>query len=156
MNHRISLPLFALAMPALGLAATTAAPVSVDSTAPTCSTIEWNQAFLKEFPKAAAACRGVTVKYGAKFAQFNGKVSKVGTNFVQVEVSDVANTPIYTIAFQVGVGGRITLDNRVVKVSDLKMGDQLTFWVHEGQFGISPTLTDAPMAIVKPEVASAN
>jgi hypothetical protein len=80
-------------------------------------------------------------------------VSKVGRNFVQVEVSDVADTPISTIAFQIGTGGRVTLNDKTVKVADLKLGDRLIFWVHEGQFGISPTLSDEPMSIINPEAA---
>jgi hypothetical protein len=79
---------------------------------------------LKDYPTAPAACRNVTVKDGVKYATFNGKVAKVGHDYVQVEVKD------------------------------LKVGDHLTFWVREGRFGISPTLTDQPMSIVKPEAMS--
>ena len=43
------------------------------------------------------------------------------------------------------------MNDKVEKVKDLKVGDQLTFWVPEGQFGISPTLADRPIAIIKPE-----
>jgi hypothetical protein len=130
--------------------AANAAP-TVKAPQESCSAIEWSPAFLKEYPKAPAACREVTVKDGVKFAKFNGKVSKVGHHFVQVEISDVADIPISTIAFEIGTGGRITMGDTVEKVKDLKVGDTLTFWVREGQFGISPTLTDQPMAIIKPE-----
>jgi hypothetical protein len=153
MNRLKTLILCAVAVPAVGFAADP--PMSVDAPNNACANIEWSPKFLKEFPKAAAACRDVTLKDGVKFAKFNGKVSKVGHNFVQVEVSDVANIPISTIAFQIGVGGRITMEDKVVKVSDLKLGDLLTFWVHEGQYGISPTLTDQPMTIIKPEAIGA-
>jgi hypothetical protein len=149
MNSLKSLLLFAIAVPGIAFAA--AAPLAVDSPGNSCANIQWNPAFLKEMPKAAAACREVTLNDGVKFAKFNGKVSKVGNNFVQVEVSDVADIPISTIAFQIGVGGRVTLNDEVIKVADLKLGDKLTFWVHEGKFGISPTLTDQPMSIIKPE-----
>jgi hypothetical protein len=132
------------------------APIAVDASAASCSNIEWNSMFLADFPKAAAACRNVTVKDGVKFAQFDGKVSKVGHHFVQVEVSDVADLPISTIAFEIGTGGRITMGDKVVRVSDLKVGDQLTFWVREGQFGVSPTLIDQPMKIIKPESMGAS
>jgi hypothetical protein len=154
MKNLKTLLLCAISLPSVGFAAT--APMAVDTSTGSCSTIQWNPQFLQEFPKAAAACREVTVKDGVKFAKFNGKVSKVGPQFVQVEVSDVADIPISTIAFQTGVGGRITMSNKVVKVSDLRLGDQLTFWVHEGQFGISPTLTDQPMTIIKPEAVGTN
>jgi hypothetical protein len=148
-NKFKSLLICAIAVPVIASAAD--APLAVDAPGNSCANIQWNPAFLKEMPKAAAACREVTVKDGVKFAKFNGKVSKVGKDFVEVEVSDVADIPISTIAFQTGVGGRITLNEKVIKVADLRLGDKLTFWVHEGQFGISPTLTDEPMSIIKPE-----
>jgi hypothetical protein len=96
------------------------------------------------------------VKDGVKYATFNGVVSKVGHNFVQVSVSDVSDNPISMIAFQIGKGGRVTLGDKVEPVENLKVGDHLTFWVPEGRFGISPTLTDQPMTIIKPEAMSAN
>jgi hypothetical protein len=76
---------------------------------------------------------------------------KVGHDYVQVEVSDPSDNPISMIAFQIGTGGKITLGDKVVPVKDLQVGDHLTFWVREGRFGVSPTLTDQPMAIVKPD-----
>ena len=144
-----------VACAAVGLAATThAAPTPGPSNA--CASIVWNPAFLQELPKAAAACRDVTVKDGVKYAQFKGKVSKVGKHYVQVAISDVANIPISMIAFEIGDGGKITLNDKPEKVADLKVGDQLTFCVHEGEFGVMPTLTDKTMRIIKPDAMPAN
>ena len=70
---------------------------------------------------------------------------------MQVQIADVGDIPVSTIAFEVGQGGRITIGEKTEKVKDLRVGDQLTFWVREGEFGISPTLADRPIAIVKPE-----
>jgi len=143
---------------AVTVAAVTSGAFAAGETAPmapaakeTCSNIKWSPTFLTDFPKAAAACQDVTVRDGVKYAKFDGKVSKVGGDFVQVAIADDAGLPISTIAFQIGVGGRITLGDKVEKVKDLKVGDQLTFWVREGQFGVSPTLTDEPMKIIKPD-----
>lgn len=144
--------LVVIAIPAMAFAAN-AAPTA-QAPKESCSGIEWSPAFLKEYPKAPVACREVTVKDGVKFAKFSGKVSKVGHHFVQVEIFDVADIPISTIAFEIGTGGRITIGDKVEKVKDLIVGDKLTFWVREGQFGISPTLTDQPMPIIKPEAMS--
>jgi hypothetical protein len=149
-----ALALAFIAVPAFALAAN--APPEVAASKESCSNIQWSSAFLKEYPKAPAACREVTVKDGIKYAKFNGKVSKVGGTFVQVEVSDVADIPISTIAFQVGVGGRITIGDKIERVKDLRVGDKLTFWVREGQFGVSPTLADQPMPIIKPEAMPTN
>ena len=154
MKFQKALALSFIAIPAFALAAN--APPEVAAAGESCSNIRWSPAFLKEYPKAAAACREVTVNDGIKYAKFNGKVSKVSGSFVQVEVSDVADIPISTIAFQVGVGGKITIDGKIERVRDLKVGDQLTFWVRECQFGVSPTLVDEPMPIIKPEAMPTN
>ena len=149
MNSIKSVAWSLIAIPAITFGAN--APPTVVAPKESCSNIEWSPAFLKEYPTAPAACREVIVKDGVKFATFDGKVSKVGHEYVQVEVSDDANIPISTIAFQIGVGGKVTLNHKVAGVRSLKVGDMLTFWVREGQFGISPTLTDQPMTIIKPE-----
>src|SRR6204780_4448473 len=141
--------LCATVVPVIAFAAQ--APLAVDTPSNTCANIQWNPAFLKEMPKAAAACREVTVRDGVKFAKFNGKVSKVGNNFVQVEVSDVACIPISTTAFQTGVGGRTAMDPKIIKVPELSLGDKLAFCIYKRNFGISPTLTEQPVSIIKPE-----
>ena len=153
MNQLKTAALSLIAVPAITFGAN--APPEVSAAKESCANIEWSPAFLKEYPQAPAACRQVMVKDGVKFATFDGKVSKVGHEYVQVEVSDVADIPISTIAFQIGVGGKVTINDKVEKVKDLKVGDVLTFWVREGEFGISPTLTDQPMTIIKPETMPA-
>jgi hypothetical protein len=149
MNQFRTLTLLAIAAPALLLGA--AAWSAVETPKESCANIKWNPAFLKDYPKAPVTCQEVTVKDGIKYAKFNGKVSKVNHQTVQVEITDVGNIPVSTIAFEVGKGGRITLGDKTEMVKDLQVGDQLTFWVREGEFGVSPTLLDQPIAIIKPE-----
>jgi len=141
-----------IALPAFLFAAN--ARAAIETPKESCANIQWNPQFLQDYPKAPISCREVTVKDGIKYAKFNGKVSKVDHLFVQVEISNVADTPVSTIAFQVGVGGRVTLNDKVEKVKSLKVGDELTFWVKEGEFGISPTLADQPITIIKPKAMS--
>jgi hypothetical protein len=117
----------------------------------TCATIQWNPEFLKSYPTAAAACRGIIDKGGIKFAEFRGTVSQVNHDVVQVQVLDVMGTPISTIAFLMGRDGQVVVDQWGGKIEDLKRGDQLTFWIREGLFGVSPTLIDHPMLLVRPE-----
>ena len=149
-----TLALSLIAIPTLALAAN--GPPELAAPKESCSNIKWSAEFLKQYPKAPAACREVTVNEGIKYATFKGKVSKVGDNFVEVEVSNVADTPISTIAFQIGVGGRITVGDKIETVKELRVADQLTFWVREGQFGVSPTLSDRPMPIMKPVAMATN
>ncbi len=126
----------------------TAAPRSL---ARTCATIQWSPDFLKSYPTAAAACRGIAVKRGIEFAEFRGTVSQVNHDLVQVNVLDIAGMPISTIAFLMGKDGQVVIDRQGKKVNDLERGDQLTFWIREGLFGVSPTLKDHPMLLVRPE-----
>jgi hypothetical protein len=154
MNQFKTLALLAIAAPAVLLSGH--ALSAVEAPKETCSKIQWNPAFLEAYPKAPITCREVTVKDGIKYAKFNGKVSKVSHRRVQVEVSDVGDIPVSTIAFEVGVGGRITMGDKTEKVKDLRVGDQLTFWVREGEFGVSPTLMDKPIAVIKPEAMPTN
>ena len=127
-----------------------AAAFALEPPKETCANIKWNQEFLREYPKAPVACREVVVKNGVKYAMFKGAVSKVHSHVVVVEISNVAGTPISEIGFDVGAGGRVTMDGVAKKVKDLRVGDQLTFWVREDQFGVSPTLTEKPLRIVNP------
>jgi len=154
MNPSKALALSLIAVPAIVYGAT--ASPTVKAPKESCSNIEWNPAFLRDYPTAPAACREVVTKDGVKYATFNGTVSKVGHEFVQVQISDSFNNPISMIAFQIGTGGKVTVGDKVERVSDLKVSDHLTFWVREGRFGISPTLTDQPMTILKPEAMTAN
>jgi hypothetical protein len=50
----------------------------------------------------------------------------------------------------------VTIGDKIERVRDLRIGDKLTFWVREGQFGVSPTLADQPMPIIKPEAMPTN
>jgi hypothetical protein len=143
------LAIAAIVAPALSLSAL-AAP-TVPAPPESCSDIRWNPAFLKNYPKAPASCRELVVVDGVKYAKFNGAVSKVGEHFVQVAILDVADIPISTIAFEISAGGKITVGDTVETVKELKVEDKLTFWVREGQFGVSPTLSAEPMKIIKPD-----
>jgi hypothetical protein len=133
MTQRNSLCLCAVVL----LAAASAARASGDSKHPTyaCANVRWNEEFLRYFPKAPAACQDVTEKDGVDYARFNGRVSKIDSRFVQVEVVDVANFPIATVEFKIGSGGTAEINDQVVKVRDLKVDDRLTFWFREAQFG---------------------
>lgn len=140
-----------LTMAGMGCLLITGTAVSAEMPKVSCANIQWNPDFLKDYPKAPVTCQEVTVKDGIKYAKFYGKVSKVDHQSVQVQIADVGEFPVSTIAFEVGQGGRITLGDKTEMVKDLKVGDQLTFWVREGEFGVSPTLADRPIAIIKPE-----
>jgi len=132
------------------LIASVSAASKDDESGHSCATIRWNPVFLDAYPTAAAACRKVEVVNGIQFAEFRGTISQVNHDVVQVEISNVVGTPISTIAFLTGRDGQIVIDPKGKTISDLKRGDELTFWIREGRFGVSPHFTDHPMLIVRP------
>lgn len=148
MNLLKTLLLSAIAVPAICFAA--------DTPRESCADIKWSAEFLKQYPKAPAACREVTVKDGVRYAKFDGHVLKAGPEVVEVEIHNVANTAISKVGFQIGIGSTITLNGKEAKVKDLKVGDLITFWVREGMYGVSPTLTEQPLKMVKPTAMPAN
>lgn len=153
MNLIKSLTLCAIAAPAIFSAA--AAWSANETPKQSCVDIKWNPAFLKDYPKAPVTCQEVTLKDGVKYAKFYGKVSKVDRQIVEVQIFDVGAIPVSMIAFEVGQGGRITVEDKTETVKDLRLGDKLTFWVREGEFGVSPTLADRPIPMIKPEAMPA-
>ncbi len=148
MIQRNILGLFAVSL----LAATGATSASGAGQHPAyaCANVRWSDEFLRSFPKAAAACRDVTEKDGVDYARFDGRVSKIGPRFVQVEVSDVANIPIETVEFKIGSGGTAEINQRVVRVRDLRVDDRLTLWFRQGQFG-TLSIPRKEVAIFEPD-----
>jgi len=124
---------------------------SVNSTVHACANIQWSEAFLKYFPKAAAACRDVAERDGVDYARFEGRVSSVGPRLVQVEIFDVASIPITTVTFNIGVGGTVEINHQAVEVRNLKVDDRLTMWLRNGQFGTVSIPTQQRSTIFRPE-----
>ncbi len=149
MIQRYTVGLFTIAV--LLLAGGANAAEVVNSPMRACANIQWSEAFLKYFPKAAAACRDVAQRDGVDYARFEGRVSKVGPRLVQVDIFDVASIPITTVAFKIGVGGTVEIDDQVVQVRNLKVDDRLTIWLRNGQFGTVSIPTAQRNAIFRPE-----
>ena len=120
-----------------------------------CATIEWNPQFLQSYPTAPAACRRVVESAALEYAEFKGRVSRVDHDVVQVDVLNTAGTSISNVAFLMGQDGHVVMDRRGKTIDRLTLGDKLTFWVREGQFGVSPTLKAHPMLLVTPESVEA-
>ena len=120
-----------------------------------CQKIKWNAQFLKEHPKAPAGCQGVVTRKGMKYAKFSGTVKSMAAGQATVAMKNVAGTEGTTIMVQTG-DGMVTINGKDTKASDLKVGDNLNFYVKEGDFGASSTAMDAPMPTVTPKAMPAN
>jgi hypothetical protein len=118
------------------LAACSSAPTQ--ATLP-CRSVTFHQDFLRAYPNAPAACRGVVEKNGAKRVHFVATVvdasgGKVTLNFLNARNDVLANTQ--PLVFTPRPDINLSVNGQPKAVKDLKRGDQLDFWVPEGRLGI--------------------
>jgi hypothetical protein len=66
-----------------------------------------------------------------------------------VAMKNVAGTEGTTIKVKTGGDAMVTINGKEMKASDLKVGDNLNFYVKEGDFGASPTMS-SDAAMTKP------
>jgi hypothetical protein len=116
-----------------------------------CMKIKWNAQFLKEHPRAPAGCQEVDTRNGQRYAKFSGTVKSMANGTAVVAMKNVAGTEVGNITVSTSGSGMVTINGKETKASDLKVGDNLNFYVHEGDFGASPTMSDAPAKTVTPK-----
>ena len=116
-----------------------------------CMKIKWNAQFLKEHPRAPAGCQDVATRNGIHYAKFSGTVKSISGTDATVAMKNVAGTEGTTIKVNTASGASLTINGKEMKASDLKVGDNLNFYVKEGDFGASPTIEGAPAQVVTPK-----
>jgi hypothetical protein len=104
-----------------------------------CSELTFSQAFLKQYPKAPAACQEARVYQGKRYAKFSGKVSKKDESALSVQVNNVAGDAIDTLSVKPSTTATVIVNGERVKLSDLKSGDPITIWVAETRFAFYAT-----------------
>jgi len=133
MSFRSVVILAALAAPAsLALAAS---PLSDPDSLPkvSCMSIHYSAAFLKKYPKAPAACLEGRVANGETYGKFNAKVFLNGGDdgVTTVQLLNVSGDPVTTFSFKAKPGAQVQVNGKPEAISDLKPGEQITFWVSE-------------------------
>ncbi len=116
-----------------------------------CMKIKWNAQFLKEHPRAPAGCQDVATRNGQHYAKFSGTVKSISGNEATVAMKNVAGTEGTTIKVNTSGNAMVSINGKETKASDLKVGDNLNFYVKEGDFGASPTIEGAPVQMVTPK-----
>ena len=127
----------ALGAPLSGVWADTPDPNSLPKVS--CSDFKYSSAFLAKYPKAPAGClEGRTYK-GINYAKFNGKVTKVSSNSVTMDVLNSVGTPITPLTIQpADQKAFIVVNGKQTKISDLNQGDAVTFWVPQSRLEVNP------------------
>ena len=133
----------ALSAPLTGVWAAPPDPESLPKVS--CSGFKYSEEFLAKYPKAPAACvEGRTYK-GVNYAKFNGKVTKVTSSNVTVDMLDTAGTPITPLTIQpADQSAFILVNGKQTKITDLSQGDTVTFWVPQSRLEVSPVPSSTP------------
>jgi len=141
MNIKKWLACSALTLPlAIGMQQANAQKVDPDKLPKVaCSELTFSQAFLKQYPKAPAACQEARVYQGKRYAKFSGKVSKKDESALSVQVNNVAGDAIDTLSVKPSTTATVIINGERVKLSDLKSGDPITIWVAETRFAFYAT-----------------
>lgn len=129
MNIKTRLAVVALALAPLAALADESAKTSCQKG------IVFSQEFLQKYPNAAKACREVIVKDGKKYARFDANVVNVKANEVTADFIDSYDKKVTTVTFATTPDARVQMEGTEVKVSELKPGDKLSFWVPESRAG---------------------
>jgi len=116
-----------------------------------CMKIKWNAQFLKEHPRAPAGCQEVDTRNGVKYAKFSGTVKAMKDTHATVAMKNVAGTEVGNIMVDTTGNAMVKINGKDTKASDLKVGDNLNFYVKEGDFGASPTMEEMPSKAMTPK-----
>jgi len=91
--------------------------------------------FLSRYPDAGGACREVKVQDGHKWARFDADVVRVQSNQLTANFVDRHDRNLGTITFDASPDFRVDMDGRQTRVSALRPGDKLSFWMPEDRAG---------------------
>lgn len=121
------------------IAALTLSPVvATAEDAPKLSCISdfvYSQEFLQRYPNAGAACREVVMKGGEKWARFDANVLGVKGEEVTATFTSSHDLPLATVTFVATPDARVNMNGRDIKFTELKKGDNLSFWMPEKRVG---------------------
>jgi hypothetical protein len=99
-----------------------------------CEDVRWSQDALAQYPRIQTACREVVERAGKYYVRFEGQVVRVANRGQEVTINfrdgdRLTLTPPQNLS--------LVIDGRPRAVSDLRAGDQLTFYVPEDQLTAS-------------------
>jgi hypothetical protein len=117
-----------------------------------CDDVNWGEEVLKEFPNAAKACQGVMMKGDQPYAKFTAEVESANKEQAVVHFLDKQDKPLSKVTFGLKEGATVKVDGKDTRVSDLKKGDRVSFYVQHKKWGLyaNPDGT-APLTVLSRE-----
>ena len=116
------------------------------ATGTSCSQVTWSQESLALYPRIASACEEVMQRDGRYYVRFSGDVQRVADRgrLVTIDFRDgdrLTLTPPENMA--------LFINGQRTPVTDLRVGDQLRFYVPQDQLAASFFESEAPTAQVQ-------
>ena len=142
----------ALALP-LSIGAALAADPMESDTKIACTEVKYSSEFLDKYPQAPAACLEAVEKGGKRYAKFNAKVFLNSADRTTVQLLNVKGDPLTTFSFKPGPDAGVNINGKKTKFTDLKAGEQISFWVSEDRLAASelPGATEDSWAVLPPQ-----
>jgi hypothetical protein len=118
-----------------------------------CSDLHFSEAFLQRYPQAPAACIDARQdQNGSKWAKFHARVFLNSTDRTTVNLLDASGAMKTTFSFRPRPGATIQINGRHTRITSLRPGDELDFWVPESKMtaGEMPEATAQSWQVLPP------
>ena len=152
-SKKCALLVTALALPLSIGAAYAAKPVDPSKLAKVeCSELKFSAAFLERYPHAPAACLEARELNGKRYAKFEAKVYLTGPEITTVNLLNTKGDTVDTFSLKPGPDQKIKINGKDTKFSDLRAGEQISFWVSEDRMEAAelPGATEHTWAVAPP------
>jgi hypothetical protein len=99
-----------------------------------CSDLHFSEAFLQRYPQAPAACIDARqAQDGTRWAKFHARVFLNSSDRTTVNLLNANGDMKTTFSFRPRAGATIMLNGRNTRITSLRPGDELDFWVPESK-----------------------
>jgi hypothetical protein len=141
----------ALALP-LSISAALASETMATGTKIDCAEMKYSAEFLAKWPNSPAACREARDHGGKRYAQFKARVFLNSADRTTVELLNVKGDRLSTFSFKPAADAGVMIDGKKVKFTDLKKGEEISFWVSEDRMSAheQPGSTEESWAVLPP------
>lgn len=117
-----------------------------------CSELKFSAEFLAKYPEAPKACIEAREYKGTRYAKFNARVYLNSADRTTVTLLSPAGENLTTFSFRPNPTAAIRINGKPTKFTDLRQGEQISFWVSENRMTASelPESTDESWAVLPP------
>jgi hypothetical protein len=129
-RHIVSIALTA-SLWTLGASAQSAIDRSFTTTSNNCDDVQWSEEMRQRYPDIDSACRSVEERNGKKYVRFEGTVRSASASKLDVDFRGGGR-----VQMEPPEGTQIYMNGKQIPVSDLRRGDQLTFYVPEDRMSV--------------------